>query len=77
MSADLNFPVHNFVSGSHLDCDIISTPFRKHVPRKGDRASVLSLWKYRSLFVALGARSAEKHGACSERGWRSRENGEL
>ena len=67
MSAGLNFPVRNFVSGSHLDCDIISTPVRKHVPRKGDRATVLGLWKYRSLFVALGARSAEKYEVCSER----------
>ena len=66
MSASLNFPVHNFVSASHFDYDIISTPFRKHVPRKGDRANVLSLWKYRSLFVALGARSGEKCEACRE-----------
>jgi hypothetical protein len=67
MSAGLNIPVHNSVSCSHLDCDIISTPVRKHVPRKGDRATVLSLWKYRSLFVALGARSAGKCEVCSER----------
>jgi hypothetical protein len=78
MSSGLKFSVHNFVSVSHLDCDTVATPFSKHVPRKGDRgANVLSLWKYRSLFLALGARSVVKYEACGGGGLKKQGNGEL
>jgi hypothetical protein len=69
MSAGLKFSVHNFVSASHLDCHILSTLSSEHVPCKGDRgANVLGLWKYRSLLLAVGARSGVKYEVCRESG---------